>query len=330
MECLRATRGRGLALLAGLLLASAAFAAPPPALRLDGYADSEGAISIQHKGDTVDPYFTLQALLLARDYGLDTSAYAQRWAGWLVGRQKLDATFDRFCRNGPVWAPCKTADADDALLAIWLKFLDTMPAELARNPVWQKSYRQSAEALGRLLEPARGIYLVSPVYQHGLFMDNLEVLSYRPPSGGAGNLPDAKKLARDIHRVFWDRDARRFLVSTQGEQKGLPPSFYPDAVAQVFPLLFDYAHLPLKPRTYYDQWMREHRAVWLKQSHADFAWGLIAVAALKQGDRLTAGCWLRETAAVRRSARWIVTDEVVLQILEARGIKPAGSGADCT
>ena len=43
-------------------------------LNLTGYAGADGAISVQHQGGTVDPYFALQALLLAREYGLDISA----------------------------------------------------------------------------------------------------------------------------------------------------------------------------------------------------------------------------------------------------------------
>lgn len=316
-------------LFCGLLLAAAASFAQPPVLRLDGFADEEGAISVQHKGDTVDPYFTLQALLLARENGLDIGPHAQKWTNWLVARQKPDATFDRFCRRGPVWAACKTADADDALLALWLKFLDTMPAELAGNPAWLKSHRASGEALSRLIDPARGIYLVSPVYQHGLFMDNLEVLSYRPLPGDGAKLPGTAKLERDIHEVFWDAKGRRFLVSTQPEQKGMPHTFYPEAIAQLFPLLFDFKPLPLKPKAYYQRWMREHRATWLKQSKDDFAWGLVAVIALRQGDRASAACWLRETASARRTSHWIVTDDVAQQILETRGVTPAAAGAGC-
>ena len=88
-------------------------------LDLTGYAHETGAISIQHEGATIDPYFILQALLLAQEWGFDTTQYAGKWAAWLLARQKPDATFDRYCKNGPVWTPCKTADADDSVLALW-------------------------------------------------------------------------------------------------------------------------------------------------------------------------------------------------------------------
>ncbi|MGY8905325.1 MAG: hypothetical protein ACKVIH_12325 [Burkholderiales bacterium] len=306
--------------------------AQTPLLNLDGYTDAKGAISVQHKGDTIDPYFTLQALLLARDNGLDISTYAKPWVNWLVERQKPDATFDRFCRNGPVWAPCKTADADDALLALWLKFLDTMPEELTQNPAWLKSYQQSAAALARLLDTPRGIYLVSPVYQHGLFMDNLEVLSYQPALSKVRTdvkLPSSKKLSRDIHNVFWDPKDKRFLVSTQPEQKNVPHTFYPEYVAQLFPLLFDFKLLGLNRNQHYQKWMRDHRAEWLTQSKADFSWGLVAVIAARQGDRTSAACWLRETASAKNTSHWIVTDTVAAQILARQGISAAKPDVAC-
>ena len=132
-KCLHLSQTRsGLKRWIGNALACFVLAAPlctsAAVLDLEGYADTSGAISVQHQGDTVDPYFALQALLLAHSHGLDISTPAKAWGAWLVQRQKPDATFDRFCRNGPVWAPCKTADADDSVLGLWLAFMDSTPA----------------------------------------------------------------------------------------------------------------------------------------------------------------------------------------------------------
>jgi hypothetical protein len=81
--------------------------------------------------------------------------------------------------------------------------------------------------------------MVSPVYLHGLFMDNLEVWALAD-HGEA----DARKLAAAIHATFWDPVNKRYLVSTQLEQRAQKPAFYPDHVAQVFPLLVGYPLLP--------------------------------------------------------------------------------------
>jgi len=320
---------------AAALLMSAALAPGLPAhahpLLLEGYADADGAISVQHRGDTIDPYFALQALLLAHEFGLDVSPYAQRWADWLVSRQKPDSTFDRFCRAGPVWAPCKTADADDTLLALWLKFLDTMPKGLAQSAVWRQSHAASAQALQRLIDPQRGVYLVSPVYPHALFMDNLEVLSYTQPCRSDCAQVDAqrRRLERSIHDTFWNPDTGRFLVSTQPGQQQVTPAFYPEYVAQLYPMLFAFKLKTLNEGLHYRDWMRQHRASWLSQSKTDFAWGLVAIVALKARDYETAGCWLRDSAGARGTAHWIVTDEVARQILLKNKVSEARHDATC-
>ena len=234
--------------LAILLLASSllinALATTPVPLNLKGFAEPAGAISILETGNIVDPYFTLQALLLARENGLDISPYAEKWADWLIARQRLDGSFDRFCRTGPIWLGCKSADADDALLAIWLKFLDSMPRQLSEKTAWRKSYDVSAKTLAQLRDPKRGVYIVSALFPHGLFMDNLEIWSYKTTRSGYLQSIEAREFARAIRSTFWDAKSSRFLVSTQPEQKDLSHTFYPEHVAQIFPLLFDFPLLP--------------------------------------------------------------------------------------
>jgi len=309
-----------------LAFASALAAASPAPLDLRGYAQSDGAITVLREGTSVDPYFALQALLLARQLGLEHQADAVRWADWLVARQKPDGTFDRFCRAGPVWVGCRSADADDALLALWLEFLDGQPAELARRPAWQGSRQAAEAALARLVDPARGIYLVSAVWQHGLLMDNLEAWA-ATAARAALERPDQPPFAARIRQVFWDAAAGRFLVSTQPQQARLPRAFYPDAVAQVYPLVVGYADVPGGPHAWYRDWMARHRREWLAQVRTDFAWGVVAVVAWQQGDRGAAACWLGSTRGYRHSAHWTVTDEVVAQALHARGVQPAAPGA---
>ena len=298
------------------------------ALSLPGYADAAGAIAVQHQGGTVDPYFVLQALLLARQHGLDTQTYDVPWARWLLARQKPDATFDRFCRQGPVWAACKTADADDSVLGLWMAFVDTLPAAQRQLPALQKSRAAAQAALARLVDPTRGIYLVSPVYQHGLFMDNLEVWTHKPAHAAAQN-PQRTSFGASIQRVFWDESQQRYHVSTQPEQKGEALRFYPDAVAQIFPHTVDFPFIPGGARLHYRRWMHQHRAEWLRQVETDFAWGLIATVALQRGDLVSVRCWQQKALPARHGPHWTVTDEVVQQILQARDISPIPPEKNC-
>ena len=315
---------------ATLLLAGGAAAAATP-VDLKGYGDGAGPITVLNGGDSSDPYFALQALLLAHDNGLDIAEPGLRFARWLVPWQKPDGTFDRFCRSkaGP-WVACQAADADDALLALWLRLLEALPqAAVQATPALVKSHSVSQAALDHLYQPSRGVYMVSPLVLHGLFIDNLEVWSLRNRPGLRTSEGANPGLARSIHQTFWDPVNRRFLVSTQLEHRAEPQAFYPHHVAQVFPLLVGFPLLPADARSHYREWMRAHRAEWLRQGKADYPWGLLAVLALQQNDTASARCWLRETAGMRHSARWAVTDEVSYQIVTSRGLRPASANSSC-
>lgn len=297
-------------------------------LNLSGYAEPSGAITIQHKGDTIDPYFALQALLLAKEHRLDIQALEVPWARWLLARQKPDATFDRFCRTGPVWSPCKTADADDALLALWLRFIDGLPVEVRQEPGFIKSHAEASATLLRLMSPPTGVYLVSPVYMHGLFMDNLEVWTY-PPAHAASQNKGRPSFAATIQSVFWDTQEQRYHVSTQPEQKTAKRHFYPDAVAQIFPHMVHFPHIPGGAKAHYQNWIKAHRDEWLKQVETDFAWGLIALVSLQHNDLASVRCWQQKTLPARHTSHWTATDEVVHQVLKARGVAPQPAEKNC-
>ena len=314
-----------MALMAGAFNAKAA-----PALDLTGYVNGGGAITVLRGGNSVDPYFAMQALLLAHDNGMEISVPAEKFANWLVTHQKPDGTFDRFCRAADrKWAPCKTADADDSLLAMWLKLLQVMPVQLKAKPAWAKSYATSKVSLEHLFQPSRGVYMVSPTVLHGLFMDNLEVWSLKTHLKQGNEPGEAGKLAKAIEDTFWDPVNKRYLVSTQLEQRSQVPGFYPDYVAQVFPLLVGFKLLPQEAGQYYRDWMKTHRAGWLKQGEADYPWGLIAVLALRQNDKASARCWLRQATPLRHSSRWAVTDEASFQILSSKGLTSAAKDENC-
>lgn len=325
---MKAPRLRRVLALAALSCAGAA--QPATQLDLTGYADPAGPISVLHKGEFSDPYFALQALLLAHDNGLDIAGAGTRFARWLVAWQKPDGTFDRFCRSAAGrWVACQPADADDALLALWMRLLDVLPQAIRNEPALRKSHATSRAALDHLFQPSRGVYMVSPLVLHGLFIDNLEVWSLRSTPGPAAAPDGGRALARSIHDTFWDPVNRRFMVSTQLEQRALPQTFYPHHVAQVFPLLVGFPLLPAEARAHYRDWMRLHRGDWLAQGRKDFPWGVLAVLAVRQGDSASARCWLREVAGTRHSVRWAVTDEVSYQILAGRGFQPAPAEAVC-
>lgn len=289
------------------------------ALDLSGYIDGHGAISVQQHGDTVDPYFALQALLLAHAHGLDTAVPAAAWFDWLSARYQSSARLDRYCKNEAGWWSCKSADADDASLALWLGFLKTRhlgPLQAARVAALAQRARRDLQALR---DRKTGLYRVSKRLPHSLFMDNLEVWSVlaSPP------------LARAIQATFWDPQLQIYRVSTQTAHPHPMAVFYPDATAQLYPLLVKFPHLPAGAAVFYRQWMAQHRRPWLAQMHTDFAWGLIALLAWEQGDLETMACWQQQAQPLRHGAHWTVTDEVVFQILPPPPLSPS-TPEDCT
>ena len=94
-------------------------------------------------------------------------------------------------------------------------------------------------------------------------------------------------------------------------------------------MLVGFPLLPQDVASYYANWMRQHRAEWLAQGKTDYPWGLLAVLALRQKDKATARCWVRESQGLRHSSRWAVTDEVAYQIMMNYRIDPAPSTAVC-
>lgn len=279
------------------------------ALNLRGYTDASGAITVQHRGDTVDPYFALQALSVAQSHGKDISAYALPWARWLAQRYQEAGHLGRYCQaagpQGATWRWCKPPDADDSSLALWLQFLHRLsPQERAQLPI-EALQARAAQDLQALHDPATGLYLVSPHIRYSLFMDNLEVWSAWPSAS----------LARSIQTTFWDPEHRLFRVSTQKAHPHPGHHFYPDATAQIYPLLVDFPGLPGGDGAHYERWMRQHRASWLAQSGREFPWGLIALVAWRQGDLPSVRCWQQRALPHRHSALWTVTDEVIAQIL---------------
>ena len=87
--------------------------------------------------------------------------------------------------------------------------------------------------------------------------------------------------------------------------------------------------LPQTAKAYYKNWMGLHRAEWLAHGETDYPWGVLAVLALRQGDESSARCWLRETSAMRHSARWAVSDEASFQILTSKRLQAAEKNANC-
>lgn len=93
-------------------------------------------------------------------------------------------------------------------------------------------------------------------------------------------------------------------------------AFYPDAAAQLFPRLAGMA--PMPGETTFANWLAAYGSAWRAQATHDYPWGLVAVAALREGDTRTAACWLALAEPMRGTTRWNVLEEAIYQGLSAR------------
>ena len=293
------------------------------------FQEADGAIPIIHNDDRVDAYFAIKALLTARDAGLDIKKPGTKFVEWLLPRQKADGRFERYLRqHGAVglaaWKANDIADADDALLAMWVELLYTLAPESGLPVEWRESAMRAGAHLTSLRD-RRGIYYIARDNRVGLFMDNSEIYSsfvsiardqtrLGHTKAAAQTTALARQLAVDIQKVFWDGKHSRFLVSTQI----IPESkFYPDATAQVFPMLTGLETPAAANAQVFDKWLSHHGSDWLSMKYDEYPWGLVAFAAWKMGDHNTALAWQNKNRALRHGSRWTVVEEAVFQGLEA-------------
>lgn len=305
-------------------------------IELAGYQLPNGAITVFHSGDTVDPYFATKALLSARQAGADISEPAQNWISWLLPQQHRNGTFSRYCRLDDKFAECAEADADDALLAIWIELLVKSAPSQGMSLPWSRSLESAGKHLLTLKNPRSGVYHISASLPVALFMDNVEILSaFRAVSEwhrSQGNMIAAKqwqKRRRELSAAI-----RRVFRLPNGEYRAsiqnLPSqAFYPDRVAQLYPILGEMGGFDIK--THYQNWLLETQSAWFAQPEHDYPWALAALAAYLADDRLTVACWCTHAQFYRQQgAHWNVLEEVLFQTLSAniQGLLPRSCASE--
>ncbi|HEX8550785.1 MAG TPA: hypothetical protein VF681_04445 [Abditibacteriaceae bacterium] len=290
----------------------------------------DGAITIINNDERVDAYFATKALLTAHEAGLDIREAGMRWVNWLLPLQHSDGRFMRYTRQkatatqAAYWKTTDIADADDALLAIWIELLYTLAPNEGLPVSWQKSISLAGSHL-QTLRDRRGYYWIARENRVGLFMDNSEIYSSMMNiareqgrlghnTAAAQTTAAARNLAEAIHNTFWDNNKKKFRVSTQI----IPDSkFYPDATAQVFPMLTGLDTPAAPDATVFNEWLAKHGDDWITMRYDDFPWGLVAFAAWKVGDNNSALEWQNKNRGLRYGNRWTVLDEAIYQALDA-------------
>ena len=295
------------------------------------FQESDGAMPLVAKGDHVDAYFATKALLVAHHAGIDIREAGEKWVNWLLPRQKADGRFMRYDRQAATdgkpefWKGTAIADADDALMALWIELLYTLAPDEGLPAKWERSIWLAGDHLATLRDE-RGIYLISRTNRVGLLMDNVEIygafqgvarerLRLKLTKKALETATRSGELGEAIRRTFWNEKTKRFRVSTQvipGDE------FYPHALAQIYPLITDLRTPGATDKELYSNWIAQHGHDWLHLKRDEFPWGLVALLSLKMGDTNTANAWRTQHQPIRFGAVWTVLDEAIYQGLEVR------------
>jgi hypothetical protein len=302
------------------------------------YRSVDGALLLQNNGNYVEPYFAVKALITAQDAGLDIRAAGLAWISWALQHQDKDGRFDRYRQNSGEWKRTGPADADDSMLALWLQLLYRLAPDSGIPPLWQESVKKAQAQLANLRNGRLGIYHVSSRNHVALFMDNMEVYAalkdiaraqarFGDQRSSESTNKQAENLATAIDHVFWDKHNQWFRSSIQKVE----PAFYPDVLAQVYPLLADFPLKDVNARSAWSKWKSKFASAWLEDRYDPHPWGLVALAALKMGDKSSALCWLAHSEPLRYSTRWNILEEAVFQGLEQQlqAYRPA-NGVACS
>lgn len=295
------------------------------ALDLQGYVGPHGEIRTQFEGDVVDPYFATKALLEASSAGLAIDVPALAWIEWALNKQLPNGLFQRYCRTAATgwdWKACATADADDAMMAVWLHLLAERSPPADASSRWKRSMQLAWAQLEKLHNPRLGIYYISHQQPVGLFADNMEVyaalralarmhMKQGEPVLAQQMTNRADQLIKNLDKVFLDKRHARYRVSTQARTEH---AFYPDEVAQLYPWILETDTRNQEASgAAYREWIGRNRSDWLNLRSDHYPWGLVALAALRFADHESAACWLQVATPLRHGMRWNVLEEAALQ-----------------
>jgi hypothetical protein len=302
----------------GVSMTAAAADARPAAPGFDDFTAANGAMTVFARGDYVEPYTAIYALLVAHRLGVDVHARASALAHWLLPYQQANGPFPRICRSGDAqWVACGPADADDSLAVFWCMLVSEV---LKGDQALEASCGRSLENLATLWDLQRATFRARFGRPEAYFADNVEVAG---ALGGLRARPDsATRYARELsqlpsQRQMLDGLTRSYgynpAVSLEPEHATLPPApygFYPNVVAPVYLWLSDVSTGAQAMRQW-AVWKYRHAEDWLAGRSDRYPWGLIALAAYKAGDRQTAAAWLRASAGWRAQGRWNLLEEGV-------------------
>lgn len=298
-----------------------------------------GAIALTPGSPDINPYFAnlaAQALLTESRY----LPQVERYMDWYLERLNADATIDdhRLADDGREVALGRY-DSADSYAATFLSLVAGY-VEAGGDPGWVVERRGELDRVAGVMErltDADGLTWAKPMYPLKLLMDNCEVyrgwtdwgrvLERLGDAAAAGLARErAAGVAQGLARFRQSEGTLAWAVAPLGLRRGSNPErFYPDGVAQFFPLVFG---LSDNPAGYLQ--FRAAQPSWHELKGDKFPWMMAALAAYRSGDDAAAEAALA-TAAGRYadlSFPWYVTESawVIRLLAEQERALPAPPG----
>lgn len=271
----------------------------------DGVIYMNGALA----GD-VNPYFSCQAALGLLAKCSDEKEIEKReteiqsvlrYLNWHSEQLlETDGIMGIYRKNGDKIQIVAKADSVDAYLGVYLELLGKylMATSSAKGLLW---WREASDLAICKLEELMddGLTRVSSENDTKYLMDNLEVwrgivvweecMRLYENTGISSALQDRvaamrKTLEKKIPEIFWDKENGRWRVMA-GDAEIKKDVFYPDGVAQIYPLIvgFPIKNLRIQKRLYRDftesfQWQE------LMEKDTNFIWSMVGMSAAEVGD----------------------------------------------
>lgn len=322
-------------------------------LDLSAFQRSDGALCMMPGSDWVDPYFALKALVLASTFGAQLGNSWPRFARYITTIQDGAGLIPRELGQASTAPAAKSqgllrkqrsavstqtrsqADADDALLALWLQAgsLLPSPAGLPASTMQESQLRAAAMLQGPLWNQTLGLTRVFQQQETYLLIDNLEVWNAVQQLARSSPWVGLTALRRRLPSAQeWSRLESRLRQGIQQQFPGLQtlnPAWcapaapwelrlYPDGTAAPLLWMAQRGISPAAsstPSARLAAWYSVYRDVWQASIQNEYPWGLLALSAYLEGQRSIAASWVKQAATAKAQGRWHIMEEVLLQVL---------------
>ena len=248
------------------------------------------------KAGDVNPYFACMAALglLAETKNCPMTETEQKAVGryldWHTGiLLETDGKMGVYRKEGGKLIYKEKADSEDGYLGMYLflmgKYLEkTEGTDLSEY--WKKGISLALKKIQSLMQD--GITQVSEENTTVYLMDNLEVWKglYELELAGLEDTQAIremrKKIQKQIEKIFWDDANQRWRIIGNSDRYH-QTEFYPDGVAQIYPLIYEFpVKEKKKQKVLYEQFTE--RFQWQKLKRTGFVWAITGMAAAQMRD----------------------------------------------